>query len=65
VIHFDFISVLFLFKDMYYTNVQMFLIRHILNVMHFEKNLCENIMKTVMHKKDNSGLRQDMEDLDI
>jgi hypothetical protein len=50
---------------MYYTNVQMFLIRHILNVMHFEKNLCENIMKTVMHKKDNSGLRQDMEDLDI
>jgi hypothetical protein len=43
----------------------MLLIRHILDVMHCEKNLCENIVKTIMGKKDSPGSRQDMQDLDI
>jgi hypothetical protein len=33
--------------------------------MHCEKNLCKNIVKTIMGKKDSLGSRQDMEDLDI
>jgi hypothetical protein len=45
--------------------VQMLLIRHILDVMHCEKSLCKNMVKTIMGKKDSPGSRQDLEDLDI
>jgi hypothetical protein len=46
-------------------DVQMLLIRHVLDVMHCEKNFCENIVKTIMGKKDSPGSRQDLEDLNI
>jgi hypothetical protein len=43
----------------------MLFIRHILNVMHCEKNLCENIVKTIMGMKDSPRSRQDLQDLNI
>jgi hypothetical protein len=45
--------------------VEVLLIRYIIDVMHYERNLCENIVKTIMGKKDSLGSRQDMQDLDI
>jgi hypothetical protein len=41
--------------------VQNLLIRHLLDAMHCEKNLCENFVKTTFGHKDSYGSRQDME----
>jgi hypothetical protein len=40
--------------------VQKLLIRHILDTMHCEKNLCENMVKIVFGMKDNYGSREVM-----
>lgn len=45
--------------------VQKLLIHHVLDPMHCEKNLCENMMKTIWGTKDSFGSRQDMESLSI
>ena len=45
--------------------VQHLKIRHVLDVMHCEKNLCANILKTLLDMNDNLGSRQDVEDLNI
>ena len=45
--------------------VQHLKVRHVLDVMHCEKNLCENILKTLFGMNDNPGSRQDVEDLNI
>lgn len=45
--------------------VQHVLDRHILEVMHCEKNLCENILKTLFGMNDNPESRLDVEDLGI
>ena len=46
-------------------NFQHLKIRHVLDVMHCEKNLCENILKTLFGMNDSPGSRQDVEDLNI
>jgi hypothetical protein len=45
--------------------VQHLKVRHVLDVMHCEKNLCENIVKTLFGMNDSPGSRQDVEDLNI
>ena len=45
--------------------VQHLLERHILDVMHCEKNLCENILKTLLGMNDSPGSRVDAEDMGI
>ena len=45
--------------------VQHLLERHILDVMHCEKNLCENLLKTLFGMNDSPGSRVDAEDLGI
>ena len=45
--------------------VQHLKVRHVLDVMHCEKNLCENILKTIFGMNDSPGSRQDVEDLNI
>ncbi len=35
--------------------------RHVLDVMHCEKNLCENILRTAFGEKDNPSVRADMQ----
>jgi hypothetical protein len=45
--------------------MQKFLRRFLLDAMHCEKNLCEDILKTVLGAKDSYGSRQDMEELKI
>ena len=45
--------------------VQHLKVRHVLDVMHCEKNLCKNIMKTLFGMNDNPESRQDVEDLNI
>jgi hypothetical protein len=46
-------------------NLQHLKIRHVLDVMHCEKNLCENILKTLFGMNDSPGSRQDVQDLNI
>ena len=46
-------------------NSQHLKIRHVLDVMHCEKNLCENILKTLFGMNDSPGSRQDVQDLNI
>jgi hypothetical protein len=41
--------------------MQKLLIRHLLDAMHCEKNLCENLLKTTFGAKDSYGSREDME----
>ena len=45
--------------------VQHLLVRHILDVMHCEKNLCENLLKTLFGMNDSPGSRVDAEELGI
>jgi hypothetical protein len=45
--------------------VQSLLIRHILDVMHCEKNLCENMVKTIFGRKESPGSRIDCKNLRI
>jgi hypothetical protein len=45
--------------------LQKLLIRYLLDAMHCEKNLCENMTKTVLGMKDSYGSREDMRDLGI
>ena len=45
--------------------MQHLLDRHILDVMHCEKNLCENMLRTLMGMNDSPGSRVDAEDLGI
>lgn len=42
-------------------NVQHFLVRHCTDAMHVEKNVCENVVKTILGEKDNIASRRDME----
>ncbi len=44
---------------------QHLLVRHTLDVMHCEKNICENMIKTIFGEKDTMALRRDMEELGI
>jgi hypothetical protein len=37
--------------DMYYSFWQDLPVRHVLDVMHCEKNICENILKTLWGRK--------------
>ncbi len=39
--------------------------KHVLNVMHCEKNLCENVIKIVFGEKDMVAIRKDMEEVGI
>ena len=41
--------------------VQFLLIRHILDVMHCEKNISENLVRTAFGEKDTAAVRADME----
>ena len=43
----------------------MLLVRHTLDVMHCEKNVCENIMKTLFGEKDTAAVRNDMREVNI
>jgi len=45
--------------------LQYLKIRHVLDVMHCEKNLCENILRTLFGMNDSPGSRQDVQDLNI
>jgi hypothetical protein len=45
--------------------MQKLLRRHLLDAMHCEKNLCENMLKTVIGTKDSYGSRQDMQEIGI
>ncbi|KAL3685344.1 hypothetical protein R1sor_003366 [Riccia sorocarpa] len=36
-------------------------IRHVIDVMHTEKNVCENLLKTIMGVKHTVGVRADLE----
>ena len=44
----------------WYSHVQDLLVRHVLDVMHCEKNLAENILRTTFGEKDNPSVRADM-----
>lgn len=45
--------------------MQDLLIRHTLDVMHCEKNIAENVMKTIFGEKDTLGVRLDMKEAGI
>jgi hypothetical protein len=45
--------------------LQKLLRRYLLDAMHCEKNLCENMLKTVLGTKDSYGSCQDMQELNI
>ena len=45
--------------------LQFLLIRHILDVMHCEKNLCKNVVKTIFGEKDTPMVRHDMQETNI
>ena len=45
--------------------VQHLKVWHVLDIMHCEKNLCENILKTLFGMNDSPRSRQDVEDLNI
>ena len=45
--------------------MQDLLIRHTLDVMHCEKNIAENVMKTIFGEKDTIGVRLDMKEAGI
>jgi hypothetical protein len=38
---------------------------HVLEVMHCEKNICENILKTLFGEKDSSNVRADLQAMNI
>jgi hypothetical protein len=40
-------------------------VRHVLDVMHCEKNLCENGIKIIFGEKDTVVVRKDMEEVGI
>ena len=40
-------------------------LRHMLDLMHCEKNVCENILKTIMGEKDTAAVRLDMQQMGI
>jgi hypothetical protein len=46
-------------------HVQDLLICHLLDVMHCEKNLCKNIVRTIYGEKDYPRSRMDMMDMGI
>jgi hypothetical protein len=52
-------------KFLFVKMVQNLLNRYLLDVMHCEKNLCENLTKTVLGMKDSYGSREDMRKLGI
>jgi hypothetical protein len=39
---------------------QMFLVRHTLNEMRYEKNICENFVKTIFGENDTMVVRRDL-----
>jgi hypothetical protein len=45
--------------------MQRLKIRHVLDVMHCEKNICENILKYLMGERDKPQVRNDMEEKGI
>jgi hypothetical protein len=44
---------------------QLLLVRHTLDVMHCEKNICENMLKVVFGQKNFVVVRKDMEEVGI
>jgi hypothetical protein len=40
-------------------------VRHVLDVMHCEKNLCENVIKIIFGEKDMVAIHRDMEEVGI
>lgn len=46
-------------------NVQHFLVRHCTDAMHVEKNVCENMVKTILGEKDSIASRRDMEAIGV
>jgi tRNA(Ile)-lysidine synthase TilS/MesJ len=46
-------------------SLQRLRIRHVLDVMHCEKNICENILKYLLGEKDKPPVRNDMQDKGI
>jgi hypothetical protein len=44
---------------------QDLLIRHCIDIMHVEKNVCENIIQTICGEKDNKEVKQDLETQNI
>ena len=45
--------------------MQRLRIRHVLDVMHCEKNICENILKYLLGERDKPHVRNDMEERGI
>jgi hypothetical protein len=45
--------------------MQKLLRQYLLDAMHCKKNICENLLKTVLGTKDSYGSRQDMQELGI
>ncbi|KAL3699461.1 hypothetical protein R1sor_017483 [Riccia sorocarpa] len=41
------------------------LVRHIIDLMHTEKNICNNLLKTILGEKDQPAVRQDMQNRGI
>ena len=41
--------------------VKYFLVHHCTDAMHVEKNVCENVVKTILGEKNTIGCRRDME----
>ncbi len=44
---------------------QHLLVRHMLDLMHCEKNICENVLKTIFGEDDIVAMRNDMQEVDI
>jgi hypothetical protein len=44
---------------------QDLLVKHTLDVMHYEKNVCENMIKVIFGEKDTIDVHKDMEEVGI
>ncbi len=44
---------------------QLLLVRHTLDIMHYEKKLCDNLLKVVFGEKDIVAIGRDMEEVGI
>jgi hypothetical protein len=48
-----------------WNGTQFLKIRHVLDNMHYEKNLCEKLLRTLLGKTDNARAREDMMNMGI
>lgn len=39
--------------------------RHTLDIMHVEKNVCDNLLRTIVGEKDSPTVRHDMKEINI